>query len=98
MVNKKIISLEDETRAKLDQIAQDFNFLRRRIDSWKELRETDLMVYEQIKEFVYENNEMIDLMKRFLIREHGFNARKELVLKRDQKLVGFGPGLNRNND
>ena len=44
MANKKIISLEDETRAKLDQIAQDFNFLRRRIDSWKELRETDLMV------------------------------------------------------
>ena len=84
MANKKIISLEDETRAKLDQIAQDFNFLRRRIDSWKELRETDLMVYEQIKEFVYENNEMIDLMKRFLIREHGFSPRKEFVLKRDQ--------------
>ena len=52
MANKKIISLEDETRAKLDQIAQDFNFLRRRIDSWKELRETDLMVYEHINEFV----------------------------------------------
>ena len=39
------------------------------------------MVYEQIKEFVYENTEMIDLIKRFLIREHDFSPRKESVLK-----------------
>ena len=81
---KKIVSLENETSAKLDQIAQDYKYLRQRIETWKELRESDYMVYEQIKEFVYENTEMIDLIKRFLIREHGFNARKELVLKRDQ--------------
>ena len=82
--NKKIVSLENERSAKLDQIAQDYKYLRQRIETWKELRETDYMVYEQIKEFVYENTEMIDLIKRFLIREHDFSPRKELVLKRDQ--------------
>ena len=82
--NEKVILYSEPTRTKLDQIEHDFKYLKTRFENWTELRETDLMVYENIKHHVYESMEMIDLMKRFLKREYGFNPRKELVLKRDQ--------------
>jgi hypothetical protein len=82
--NEKIILYQEPTQTKLDLIEHDFKYLKSRFENWTELRETDLMVYENIKHHVYESLEMIDLMKRFLKREHGFNARKELVLKRDK--------------
>ena len=82
--NEKVILYQEPTQTKLDLIEHDFKYLKSRFENWTELRETDLMVYENIKHHVYESLEMIDLMKRFLIREHGFNARKELVLKRDK--------------
>ena len=82
--NEKVILYQEPTQTKLDLIEHDFKYLKSRFENWTELRETDLMVYENIKHHVYESMEMIDLMKRFLIREHGFNARKELVLKRDK--------------
>ena len=82
--NEKVILYQEPTQTKLDLIEHDFKYLKSRFENWTELRETDLMVYENIKHHVYESLEMIDLMERFLIREHGFNARKELVLKRDK--------------
>ena len=82
--NKKLILYSESTQTKLDQIEHDFKYLKTRFENWTELRETDLMVYENIKHHVYESLEMIDLIKRFLIREHDFSPRKELVLKRDQ--------------
>tara|TARA_Y100000401_G_C8314395_1_gene221612 strand:+ start:1132 stop:1389 length:258 start_codon:yes stop_codon:yes gene_type:complete len=82
--NEKVILYSEPTQTKLDQIEHDFKYLKTRFENWTELRETDLMVYENIKHHVYESMEMIDLMKRFLKREYGFNPRKELVLKRDQ--------------
>jgi hypothetical protein len=82
--NEKVILYSEPTQHKLDQIEHDFNYLKTRFENWTELRETDLLVYNNIKHHVYESMEMIDLMKRFLKREHGFNSRKELVLKRDQ--------------
>ena len=49
---------------------------------WQELREMDMEIYENIKKSVYENTEMIDLIKKFLAREHSFNARKELEIEK----------------
>ena len=82
--NEKLILYSEPIQHKLDQIEHDFKYLKTRFENWTELRETDLMVYENIKHHVYESLEMIDLIKRFLIREHDFSPRKELVLKRDQ--------------
>ena len=82
--NEKLILYSEPTQTKLDQIEHDFKYLKTRFENWTELRETDLMVYNNIKHHVYESLEMIDLIKRYLKREHGFNPRKELVLKRDQ--------------
>jgi hypothetical protein len=79
-----VILYSEPTQHKLDQIEHDFNYLKTRFENWTELREMDLLVYNNIKHHVYESMEMIDLMKRFLKREHGFSPRKELVLKRDQ--------------
>ena len=82
--NEKVILYSEPTQHKLDQIEHDFKYLKTRFENWTELRETDLMVYENIKHHVYESLELIDLIKRYLIREHDFSPRKELVLKRDQ--------------
>ena len=82
--NEKVVLYSEPNQTKLDQIEHDFKYLKTRFENWTELRETDLLVYQNIKHHVYESLEMIDLIKRFLIREHGFNPRKELVLKRDQ--------------
>ena len=82
--NEKLILYSEPTQTKLDQIEHDFKYLKTRFENWTELRETDLLVYNNIKHHVYESLEMIDLIKRFLKREYDFNPRKELVLKRDQ--------------
>ena len=70
---------------RIDRLESDHKHLRKRFDMWQELREMDMDVYENIKKSVYENTEMIDLIKKFLAREHSFNARKELEIEKKRK-------------
>ena len=64
---------------------QDLEHLRQRLDWWHDLHGIDMQVYESVKKSVYANTEMINLVKQFLTREHGFDARKELELEKEKQ-------------
>ena len=66
---------------RIDLLSAELNNFRNRFEWWQELRQTDDLLYESIKKQVYETAEMVDLIKRFLIREKDFNPRKELEFK-----------------
>jgi|TARA_Y100000034_G_C6628103_1_gene274066 hypothetical protein len=80
------VNVMDNDRATITKaMRQDLEHLRKRLDWWHDLHGIDMKVYESVKKSVMENTEMINLVKQFLTREHGFDARKELELDKEKQ-------------
>lgn len=63
----------------LKDLRQDFHHLRERFENWQELRGADLDIYKTIKKKVYEDSELLFLIKMFLSEEMSFNPRRQYL-------------------
>ena len=72
---EKIAMLKFEIK----ELREDFHHLRERFESWHEMRGADLDVYKTIKKKVYEDAEMVFMIRMFLREEMGFDPRKQYL-------------------
>ena len=61
------------------ELREDFHHLLKRFENWQEMRCADLDVYKTIKKKVYEDAELIFVIKMFLREEMGFDPRKQYL-------------------
>jgi len=85
MSDTKVNVMENDRATITKAMRQDLEHLRKRLDWWHDLHGIDMKVYDSVKKSVMENTEMINLVKQFLTREHGFDARKELELEKEKQ-------------
>ena len=85
MSDTKVNVMENDRATITKAMRQDLEHLRKRLDWWHDLHGIDMKVYDSVKKSVMENTEMINLVKQFLTREHGFDARKEFEIEKEKQ-------------
>ncbi len=63
----------------LKELREDFHHLLKRFENWQEMRGADLDAYKTIKKKVYEDAELVFVIKMFLREEMGFDPRKQYL-------------------
>ena len=66
-------------RFDLKELREDFYHLLKRFEHWQEMRGADLDAYKTIKKKVYQDAEILFMIKMFLREEMGFDPRKQYL-------------------
>tara|TARA_S200002703_G_C3698128_1_gene214386 strand:- start:56 stop:391 length:336 start_codon:yes stop_codon:yes gene_type:complete len=66
----------------VEQFQDRLKFFETRFEWWQESKETERILYNHLKNPVYELMDMVKLIKNYLTRETGFNASKEREKKK----------------
>lgn len=81
-LNKKITDLELKLNAipktyTIEHLTDRIKFFETRFEWWQESKETEKIIYNHLKNPVYELMDMVKLIKDYLTRETDFNVSKE---------------------
>ena len=61
----------------VEQLQDRLKFFETRFEWWQESKESERIIYNHLKNPVYELMDMVKLIKNYLTRETGFNVSKE---------------------